>query len=99
MSAPAGQTGKEFLRAGVPFLSLIVLGSGGLGYMQPGLTEYDDIKREVEQDVETAHVGTKRAMFSLELAAKKQADAAKAEMKGYKLKPIQKLDHLLTDDD
>lgn len=54
---------------------------------------------KVDQDVETATVGTKRAVFSLELAAKRAAEQNKREQKGYKLQPIQKLDHLLEDDD
>ena len=49
--------------------------------------------------METATVGTKRAVFSLELAAKRAAEQNKREQKGYKLQPIQKLDHLLEDDD
>jgi hypothetical protein len=99
MAAPAGGSAREFLRQGVPFLALMTVGSVGLGYMQTGLKEYDDIKREVDQDVETATVGTKRAVFSLELAAKRAAEQNKREQKGYKLQPIQKLDHLLEDDD
>lgn len=47
MAAPAGGSAREFLRQGVPFLALMTVGSVGLGYMQTGLKEYDDIKREV----------------------------------------------------